>query len=203
MQRRIGVFGTTEETLRLLRTLLASPQVEVVALFDPDLGQARARVQRIVPQLAHLIDPLLTDDIDDFVRTPELQAVIDGTQPPCFERRFAQTREHIQVLSPLGARMLWGYESATAPQRDELLATLSELVGSLDWAIDDGTLCDRDLSQLLTGPVFIKIRQSQARFDEVRVEGGTLAWPNGADLCPDVIIWGGMPPDESKSNAPV
>ena len=60
--------------------------------------------------------------------------------------------------------------------------------------LSDGTLCERDLSQLLKGPVFSKIRQSQTRFDEVRAEGGTLTWPNGADLCPDVIIRGGMPP---------
>jgi len=22
-------------------------------------------------------------------------------------------------------------------------------------------------------------------------------WPNGADLCPDVLIWGGLPPKSS------
>ena len=60
--------------------------------------------------------------------------------------------------------------------------------------LSDGTYCERDPGQLLSGPVFSGIRRSQARLDEVRAEGGTLVWPNGADLCPDVIIWGGMPP---------
>lgn len=33
------------------------------------------------------------------------------------------------------------------------------------------------------------------------VERGTLVWPNGADLCPDVLIWSGVPPTETASDA--
>ncbi len=36
-----------------------------------------------------------------------------------------------------------------------------------------------------------EIRENAAAFRELRVEGGTLVWPNGADLCHDVLIWGG------------
>jgi len=50
-------------------------------------------------------------------------------------------------------------------------------------------------------PVFSEIRSDQARFREMRVEAGTLVWPNGADLCPDVLIWGGLPPAETASDA--
>jgi hypothetical protein len=39
------------------------------------------------------------------------------------------------------------------------------------------------------------------RFREFSVEGGTLVWPTGADLCPDVLIWGGMPPAETAADA--
>ena len=66
--------------------------------------------------------------------------------------------------------------------------------------LTDNTVIDRDVSSLLVGPVFDPIRQDMARFREARVEGGTVLWPNGADLCPDVLIWGGPPPQEA--NAP-
>ena len=62
--------------------------------------------------------------------------------------------------------------------------------------LSDGAVVERDLSALLAGPLFEPIRSDPARFREVRVESGTLMWPSGADLCPDVVIWGGPPPTE-------
>lgn len=59
--------------------------------------------------------------------------------------------------------------------------------------LDDGKVIERDVSALLKGPVFERIRTDPAEFARVRVEGGTVAWPNGADLCPDMVIWNGPP----------
>lgn len=67
--------------------------------------------------------------------------------------------------------------------------------------LTDGRVIERDLGPTLTGAVFSEIRSDQALFREMRVEGGTLVWPNGADLCPDVLIWGGLPPAETASDA--
>jgi hypothetical protein len=64
--------------------------------------------------------------------------------------------------------------------------------------LTDGSVVERDLSPLLAGPVFEPIRTDPARFREVRVEAGALVWPNGADLCPDVVIWGGPPPEDAS-----
>jgi hypothetical protein len=65
----------------------------------------------------------------------------------------------------------------------------------------DGSVIERDVSSLLVGPVFEKIRKDPALFVQVRAEGGTVVWPNGADLCPDVLIWGGAPPEEGQQPA--
>lgn len=66
--------------------------------------------------------------------------------------------------------------------------------------LTDGRVIERDLEPMLAGPVFNAIRHDPARFREMRVEGGTLVWPNGADLCPDVLIWGGLPPATTASD---
>ena len=61
--------------------------------------------------------------------------------------------------------------------------------------LDDGRVIERDVAALLTGPMFQGMRQDDRVFRSVKVEGGTVVWPNGADLWPDVLIWGGPPPE--------
>jgi hypothetical protein len=67
--------------------------------------------------------------------------------------------------------------------------------------LTDGSVVERDVSTLLTGPIFEPVRTDPACFRTVRVEGGTVVWPNGADLCPDVLIWGGAPPESTAEAA--
>lgn len=53
----------------------------------------------------------------------------------------------------------------------------------------DSTEAVVDLESLLEGPVFEPLRRDREQFAAVRVdpELGTVVWPNGADLCPDVL----------------
>jgi hypothetical protein len=62
-------------------------------------------------------------------------------------------------------------------------------------------MIERDLRPLLRGPIFEEIRTDSEYFRRVRVEAGTLVWPNGADLCPDMVIWGGIPPGDTAVDA--
>ena len=63
--------------------------------------------------------------------------------------------------------------------------------------LTDGSIVERDITDLLMGPMFETIRKDAVAFRQVTVESGTVVWPNGADLCPDVLIWGGTPPKSS------
>lgn len=63
--------------------------------------------------------------------------------------------------------------------------------------LTDGRIVERDLEPLMVGPIFAELRNDEARFRDIRVEDGTLVWPTGADLCPDVLIWGGLPPADA------
>jgi hypothetical protein len=75
------------------------------------------------------------------------------------------------------------------------IATVTPLADHrLRLGLTNGETVERDLRSLLVGPIFDEIRQQPEVFAQVEVEGGTVVWPNGADLCPDVLIWGGPPP---------
>jgi len=60
-------------------------------------------------------------------------------------------------------------------------------------ALTDGAVIERDVEPLLVGPVFEAIRDNPDVFRAATVACGTVVWPNGADLCLDVLIWGGPP----------
>jgi hypothetical protein len=54
---------------------------------------------------------------------------------------------------------------------------------------EDGTQKEIDLELYLHGPIFEPIRSDPAVFRSVKVEGGTIAWDNGADIDPDVLYY--------------
>ena len=54
---------------------------------------------------------------------------------------------------------------------------------------DDGAVREIDLEGELWGPVFEPLLHNPQLFRQVRVDDqlGTIVWPNGADLDPDVL----------------
>ena len=66
---------------------------------------------------------------------------------------------------------------------------------NLELTFDDGTTRVVDIEPFLRGPVFEVIRNDPEYFRAVRIDHvlGTIAWPNGADICPDVLRHGRTP----------
>jgi hypothetical protein len=59
----------------------------------------------------------------------------------------------------------------------------------------NGEQRDIDLTPYIaSGPIFEPVRNDAAFFRSAQVEGGTIAWPNGADIDPDVLYYAGTPP---------
>ena len=57
----------------------------------------------------------------------------------------------------------------------------------------DGSSREVNLAPYLRGPIFEPIRNDPALFGSMQVEEGTIAWPNGADIDPDVLYYGLAP----------
>jgi len=60
-----------------------------------------------------------------------------------------------------------------------------------------------DLLPFLRGPIFDEIREDAARFRELHVdpELGTIVWPNGADIDPDVLYGSETPEGQGDLRA--
>lgn len=54
---------------------------------------------------------------------------------------------------------------------------------------DDGTVGEVDLLPHLWGPIFEPLRDDHAVFAQVSVDNdeGTIVWPNGADVAPEML----------------
>jgi hypothetical protein len=67
--------------------------------------------------------------------------------------------------------------------------------------LTDGTTREVDLTRYLYGPIFAPVRDDDTVFRAVFVENGTVAWPNGADIDPDVLLDPSLTPVWAEENA--
>ena len=57
------------------------------------------------------------------------------------------------------------------------------------FTFDNGVEKEIDLEPYLRGPIFEPLRKDPAMFRAMKIEGGTIAWDNGADIDPDVLYY--------------
>ncbi len=68
--------------------------------------------------------------------------------------------------------------------------------------LTNGDTVERDLTEIVWGPVFQPLLDDYALFRNVRVEAGTVTSPGDLDFDPDTLIWGGAPPVKAGSRPP-
>jgi hypothetical protein len=80
---------------------------------------------------------------------------------------------------------------------------VSPLAGrSVRLTLTDGTVVDRDLTDLLDGPVFERIASDDTVFRRVRALDGTIVWPGDVDIAPETLIWDGPTPADEATRRP-
>ena len=83
------------------------------------------------------------------------------------------------------------------------IKSATPLVGfRVNLAFTDASERIMDLEPYLEGPIFAPMRKDPAEFRRVRVDPdfGGLEWPNGADICPDVLYHGRTPASQEKAS---
>ena len=73
---------------------------------------------------------------------------------------------------------------------------------SVRLTLSNGSTVDRDLTDLLRGPLFDPIAADDQLFRAVRVDYGTLVWPGGIDIAPETLIWNGPNPVGGSADQP-
>ena len=68
---------------------------------------------------------------------------------------------------------------------------------------EDGTRRELNLKPYLRGPIFEPILTDPNMFRRMKVEGGTVAWENGADIDPDVLYYDDLKPSWMEETEPV
>jgi len=68
--------------------------------------------------------------------------------------------------------------------------------------LSDGTVIERDVTDLLRGPVFESIARDEAAFRRLVVKYGTLVWPGEVDIAPETLIWDGPYPRDEHARRP-
>jgi hypothetical protein len=69
-------------------------------------------------------------------------------------------------------------------RRAEILQGFNVLI-----TFENETQREIDMEPYLHGPIFEPIRSNTSMFGAMKIEGGTIAWENGADIDPDVLYY--------------
>lgn len=145
MRKSVAIYGATEEALALVPLLEESPELEVVAIYDPDLEGARKRLEELGGEAAERLRGRLTHERERLLRG-ELHAVVDAGIEPPFGRLLPDAAARgVQIVSPLTARLLWGYGVSARDRKQELLQALHEVVESVNLTVDPDELFQRML----------------------------------------------------------
>jgi len=119
---RVAIYGASDAALALIPLLEANPSVEMAFLYDPDPEAVRRRLDAEHPEFT----AYLVDSADAIAPEAEIAVVVDGGVEPPLTARFPKlARSGIRILTPLGARLLYG--EAVPERRATLLSALREI----------------------------------------------------------------------------
>jgi diguanylate cyclase (GGDEF)-like protein len=144
VRKRIGIFGASDEALALIPLIEANPAVEIAKVYDPEAERLRERLHRLDEGVAGVLASTLVDDPHEFA-SAGLDAVVVTSPEELAAALPEGALQDARIVTPLTAKLLWGYSGPPAERKAELLQILNEIVESVDLTIDTDELFTRVL----------------------------------------------------------
>ena len=146
MRKRIGIYRATDEARQLIPALLENNEIEIASIFDPEAETLRQNLSDMDATAAQVLNRQLSDDLDSLLLDASLHAVLDASAEGNFAAQHSElTQRGVQIVTPLTARLLWCFSSASSDSQSELLLALHEIVDSYNLTIDADELFTRVL----------------------------------------------------------
>jgi len=184
MRRRVGIYGASDEAIALIPLLAANPGIEIARVYDEDTETLTARFSSLDAGVVALLEQTLTDDPVVLADDTSLHAVIDASPGGDFgERHPPAAARGVQLVTPLTARLLWGYGAAPSDHKSDLLQALHEVVEGYNLTIDTDELFTRMLEIALGvtgaegGSLMLLDEERQELFVRVAVGVEPELWP--------------------------
>jgi hypothetical protein len=83
------------------------------------------------------------------------------------DEKFVWNDEHPQVIDVRTVEQLGGFD--------------------VRMRFSNGEIRELNLERYLHGPIFEPLRNDLELYGRMNIEGGTIAWPNGADIAPETL----------------
>jgi GAF domain-containing protein len=144
VRKQLVIVGHSREGLELVPLLEANPGVDVRALVSEDPDAIHATLAEIDPMLAARFASRVSSDLSAALDAPGLTAVIDAEASRSMRAQLEKTHG-VQVTTPVLAKLLFGFGSADAFSKPDLLQALRDTLDSYNLALDRRGLLDRVL----------------------------------------------------------
>jgi diguanylate cyclase (GGDEF)-like protein len=149
MKKRIGIYGLGDDTLALIPLLAANPRVEIASVYEPDGGRLEAFLEDSAAAGSSPLEPVLTVDPETFA-SAGLEVVVTTVPEELSSALPPGALAGVQVVTPLAAKLLWGFGGTPDERKGELLQVLHEVVDAVDLTIDIDELFTRVLEIALS-----------------------------------------------------
>ena len=188
-EKIVAIVGANKEGLSLLPLLLKDKGTKVKLIVDDNKDAMAFKLKELGYKFADKYGITLSSELADLERLEDVDVIINASQDPALSTFLYKPQfSRVEILSPLSARLLWGYKKDTRFLKDKdvkdrysgVLTSLSEIVDAVKLTLDksdllslilrlalDTTGADRGSLMLIGDDGRLKVEVSEGMEEEI------------------------------------